>query len=186
MKKEFNGGVDIQSMRELELALPGMLLDKDRWTSLNIDYHPPRVERLWTEYMGMRVHLHVIHRTTEPCLLHKHRGPAVIKQVAGEYEMGVTYSETEVGPDAELPMLARFVVGAGTYYEMPNTDALHYVRPLTKTSHSVMITRELFPEAKERKESLDRTLESLSETRVSQILREFTNHIATAAASKIR
>ena len=100
--------------------------------------------------------------------------------------MGVTYSEAEVGPDVAIPMLARFVIGAGTYYEMPNTDALHYVRPLTKTSHSVMLTRELFPEADERKEAVDRPLNPLSDTRVSQILREFTNHIATAAASKIR
>ena len=44
------------------------------WNTLDVDYFPPRVERVWTQVdENHRLFIHVIHPTTEPCLFHKHR-----------------------------------------------------------------------------------------------------------------
>jgi hypothetical protein len=93
--------------------------------------------------------------------------------------MGITYSRDEVDSNMayELPVLAKFIIAAGSYYEMTQTDALHYVRPITPFSLSIMLTKEKYPEHVIRKEANTRKLEPLSELRKLEILQLFKIHL---------
>lgn len=169
--------INIEILKSLEGNIKSLLNLPKIWKTLDVDYFPPRVERLYTDYRGYRIFLHTIHTTDEPCLFHKHRWPAAFKQVKGSYEMGITYSEKEVSSEEayNLPTLSRFIINEGSYYEMTQTDCLHYVKPLNEVSCSIMITKDLYPEAEFRKESLDRKLEELSEIRKIEILNFYKN-----------
>lgn len=170
--KQNQNSVSIEILKSLEPEIKSLLDNPEVWNTLDVDYYPPRVERLWTEYKGYRIFLHTIHPTDKPCLFHKHKWPAAFKQVKGSYEMGITYSENEINSDEAylLPTLARFIVTEGSYYEMTQTDCLHFVNPQGKVSHSIMITKDLYPESVIRKESLDRVLVNLSDERKKEIL----------------
>ena len=156
--------ITIEILKSLEPAIKDLLNNPNVWKTLDVDYFPPRVERLYTDYDGYRIFLHTIHPTDSPCLFHKHRWPAAFKQVEGSYEMGITYSEKEISSEEaySLPTLARFIVNEGSYYEMTQTDCLHFVNPNGKVSRSIMVTKDMYPESSFRKESLDRKLNELS------------------------
>jgi len=151
------------------------LLLKDVWKTLDIDYYPPRVERLYTDYAGYRIYLHTIHKTDKECLFHKHRWPSVIKLLKGSYEMGLTYSEDELDTKEahKLPILSKLILTDGSSYEMTQTDALHYVKPISKVSYSVMLTKYLYPEAEFRKEALNIELKELTKERKTELLAIF-------------
>ncbi len=180
MKSNQDNKVYIEKLVEFErMVIPSLLNQPDKWKTLDVDYHPPRVERLYTDFGdGYRIYLHVIHTTDEPCLFHKHKWPAVLKQVFGSYEMGITYAEDEISSSEAhtLPTLARFIISAGSYYEMTQTDAMHYVKPRTPFSCSIMLTNELYKEHEIRKEVLDRKLYELSPLRKMEILEMFKKH----------
>jgi len=192
MKDNF-GKLNIETLQKLEYKIL-QAIKKENWKSVDINYHDPRVERVWTtikhEDRNIRVHLHVIHlaKDSKNCLYHKHRWPAVMKQIKGSYEMGITYSESEISSEEahQLPNLVRFILNEGSYYEMNHTDCLHYVRPLiTKRkengfkaedySLSIMLTEEneMFPEATFRKESAPLSLRPLPDDRIEYILGMF-------------
>lgn len=167
----------IEKLKEAEIKLPYLLKNIDNWSSLDVDYFPPRVERLWMQYdESHRLFIHIIHPTTENCLFHKHKWPAAFKMIQGQYEVGISYSEDEISSDNayNIPIISKFILSAGSYYEMTNTHTLHYVKPIDKYSVSLMITGNLYPE--NRKEVLDRKLNALSLERVAEILR-ITNSI---------
>lgn len=173
--KPNQNSVTIEILKSLEPNIKDLLNLPDIWKTLDVDYHPPRVERLYTDYEGFRVFLHTIHPTDSPCLFHKHRWPAAFKQVSGAYEMGITYSQAEVASDEawSLPTIARFIINEGSYYEMTQTDCLHYVKPLDSPSMSIMITKELYYEADFRKEGLQVQLQELGEERKLELLNQF-------------
>jgi hypothetical protein len=181
MKPNF-GSLSIERCKLLEYHILVMLTSSEQvWKSLDINYYPPRVERLWStlEINGekIRVHLHTIHHTFDTCLYHKHKWPAVIHQLEGQYEMGITYSENEISSDDahKLPNVARLIIAAGSWYEMNQTDALHYVKPM-ETSSSIMFTKEdeLFPEADLRRENTgEYKLVPLPEERVLELKNHF-------------
>ncbi len=183
MKPNHNNGVSIEKLKEFEkFVIPVLLLRHDEWRSMDVNYHPPRVERLFMDHGdGYRIYLHVIHRTDEKCLYHKHKWPAALKQVWGSYKMGITYSPDEISSDEAhaLPDLACFEIGAGSYYEMTQTDAAHYVRPVTETSGSIMLTRDRFVEHVIRKEVLDKPLMELSMLRKVEILELFSRKLSS-------
>ena len=162
--------VSIEILSSLEKEINILLDYGNVWKTLDVDYYPPRVERLYTEYNGYRIFLHTIHKTDKNCLYHKHRWPAAFKQLKGSYEMGITYSESEIDSDEayDLPTLAKFIMKEGSYYEMTQTDCLHYVKPISDVSHSIMITKDLYTD--DRKESLDIKLNELDPFRKSEIL----------------
>ena len=163
----------IETLKIVEKSIPELLKNPSLWNTLDVDYFPPRVERLWMQFDDkLRLFIHVIHPTDEPCLFHKHRWPAAFKMIEGEYEMGITYSEKEVTSDEayNLPTISKFIMKEGSYYEMVNTHTLHYVRPLDKPSISLMLTGDLYPEASFRKEVLTKKLEPLSEERKTELL----------------
>jgi hypothetical protein len=166
----------INKLKDIEKnLLPELLGKPEIWNTLDVDYFPPRVERLWTQFdTNHRLFIHVIHPTNEPCLFHKHRWPAAFKMLQGSYEMGIAYSEKEISSDEayNLPEISKFILTAGSYYEMVNTHTLHYVKPLDKPSISLMITGPLYTEAQFRKEVLNKELMFLSESRKLEILGE--------------
>jgi hypothetical protein len=165
----------IDKLKMAEIQLGELLTKSEIWNTLDVDYFPPRVERVWTQFdENHRLFIHVIHPTSEPCLFHKHRWPAAFKMLQGSYEMGVAYSENEITSDEayNLPEISKFILTTGSYYEMINTHTLHYVRPLDEPSISLMITGPLYPEAQFRKEVLNKELKPLTDARKSQILGE--------------
>lgn len=130
-----------------ERALSGLLRERPlKWQSLDIDYHPPRVERLWQPFElegeTYRIYLHKIY----PCepheaLFHPHPWPSAMRVVSGNYEMGIGYG-TGIEPP---PVAARMVVFAQSHsrdfkYEMTDPNAWHYVRPLVVPAWTVMVT----------------------------------------------
>lgn len=64
--------VSIEILKSLETDIKSLLKDPSIWKTLDVDYFPPRVERLYTDYKGYRIFLHTIHTTDKPCLFHKH------------------------------------------------------------------------------------------------------------------
>jgi hypothetical protein len=170
--KDNQNTINIDILKSLEPDIKGLLDIPEVWNTLDVDYYPPRVQRLWTIYKGYRIYLHTIHTTDKPCLYHKHKWPAAFKQVSGSYEMGITYSIDEISSKEayDLPHLAKFIINKGSYYEMTQTDCLHYVKPLEEVSMSIMVTKDLYPEADIRKEVLDIELKELSEEDKLKIL----------------
>ena len=163
----------IELLKKAELDLPKLLLNPELWNSLDVDYFPPRVERLWLKYdQNHRLYIHITHPTKEECLLHKHRWPAAFKMVDGCYELGMTYSKDEIASKEayKLPIHIH-IISAGSYYEMINTNDMHYVKPLgNERSITLMMSGALFPEADTRKEIVDKKLYPLFDVRKKAIL----------------
>lgn len=139
----------IDALKEAEKHLPELLLQPERWKSLDVNYFPPRVERLWTQYNEKyRLFVHLIHPTDQPCLLHKHKWEAAFKMVAGSYDMSIAYCEDEITSEEayELPVVASMEFHKGSYYEMAHTNSMHFVRPRKYPSLSLMLTGNLYPE----------------------------------------
>ncbi|HYT90670.1 MAG TPA: hypothetical protein VEL76_18325 [Gemmataceae bacterium] len=124
-------------LQAVEKELPRLLADEAGWKSVDVDYHPPRVERLWRPWGEYRIYLHRIH----PCergeaLFHPHPWPSAMRILSGDYEMAVGYGKGE-----ELPPVAALMIAAGDFrYEMTDPDAWHYVRPLGGPAMTLMVT----------------------------------------------
>lgn len=117
-----------------EQALPDLLGSLQGWNSLDVNYEPPRVERLWRTFEDRRLYLHRIH-PCEQALYHPHPWPSIIKIVAGGYTMGVGFGEG----DKETPLAATLKLVPGAVYEMTHIDGWHYVLPRVPNL-SVMLT----------------------------------------------
>lgn len=125
-------------LADIERALPQLLEDEEAWQSLDVDYEPPRVERLYRDFAGIRVYLHRIH----PCarngaLFHPHPWPSAVRIIAGAYEMQVGYGSGDAPP----PIAATMLLPAGATYEMVERDGWHSVRPIDGPVLSLMVTR---------------------------------------------
>jgi hypothetical protein len=126
----------IAALHRAEAALPALLKQPDVWSTLDINYEPPRVLRLWTEFEeGFRVCLHQI-SPCERALFHPHPWPSAVKVLIGRYEMAVGFGAGDVAP----PEAATITLYEGSYYEMVHPDGWHSVRPLQHDSFSVMVT----------------------------------------------
>lgn len=141
------------------------------WRSLDIDYHPPRVERLWRPFRDhYRLFLHVIH----PCepgeaLLHPHPWPSAVQLVSGAYAMEVGHGKTR-----PTSLTASLVLRAGSFYEMTDPLGWHSVRPLERPSLSIMVTGQPFPRPRPRAPvKPEAKLKELSFERKEEILDEF-------------
>src|SRR5438045_1563732 len=51
----------LKELRQAEAALPKLLARPEIWKTLLINYRPPLVERLYTDWNGIRLSLHCIH-----------------------------------------------------------------------------------------------------------------------------
>lgn len=113
--------------------MPDLLQSARGWHSLDIDYHPPRVERLYRPWGAGRLMLHRI----APCsageaLVHPHPWPCAVRVLTGPYEMG-------------LGSGTRLVAHGPLEYEMTDPTEQHYVRPLEGPTLSVMVTGAPWP-----------------------------------------
>ena len=156
----------IEELKRIEKeVLPEWLASPDDWQSLDIDYHPPRVERLWRQMDENRVFLHYIHPCApEHALLHPHEWKSAMHVLNGGYEMGIGYSASTEAP----PIMMKLLNNSGDfYYDMTDGDMWHYVRPLSHSMTTMLIgppefqhrppfkaDRKLHPLSRERKEEL--------------------------------
>jgi len=130
----------IEKLQQIErVKLYDLLCDASIWKSVDVNYHPPHVERIWCQLGKYRLFLHFIH----PCekgepLFHPHPWPSSIHVIEGEYEMGMGFGE-----GLEEPEIFSTILSQGSmYYEMPHRDGWHYVRPTTSVCSSVMLAGE--------------------------------------------
>lgn len=133
-------------LHEVEERLSSLLdAGPSAWESLDIDYEPPRVERLWLQLGDLRVNLHRIH-PCETALYHPHPWPSAIRILSGTYEMGIGYL-TPVDKINHRPVneAARVVLVEDAEYEMIEAYGWHYVRPLGQPSLSLMVTGKPWP-----------------------------------------
>ncbi len=104
------------------------------WSSLDISYEPPRVERLWRQVGEDRLYLHFMH-PCEKALVHPHQWASAVAVLSGEQEMTVF-----VPSGAGHEEVVRTVLREGSVYEMTNPRSMHSVRPLRGPSLSMMMT----------------------------------------------
>lgn len=74
----------LDRLKAVEAQVLKLLETPEIWKSLLIDYHPPKVERLYTQLDDLRVSLHCIHPCNpEDALFHPIRGPVLFCCSAG-------------------------------------------------------------------------------------------------------
>lgn len=112
---------------------------QEAWNSLDVDYEPPRVERLWRQIGEDRLYMHLIH-PCEKALLHPHQWPSSIFILHGEQEMVVAMPKNVFYPEDGTEIAATFSLREGSGYEMLNAAAMHSVRPVGGFSLSLMLT----------------------------------------------
>ena len=81
----------IEDLKNIEkTVLMDLLKNPSIWNTLDVNYHHPRVERLWTQVGTSRLMLHVIHTCeTDEALYHPHPWPSAMHVLSGSYEMGL-------------------------------------------------------------------------------------------------
>jgi hypothetical protein len=160
----------LTTLAAVELELPTLLKEIDGWQSLDIDYHPPFVERVWRQWGEFRIALHRIHPcSSAEALFHPHPWPSAMRILSGTYEMAVGYGAGDTPP----PIAARFVASGADMdvrYEMTDPDAWHYVRPIGEPTYSVMLTGR--PWARIAPQS-EHPLKPLAPSRVHELLEWF-------------
>lgn len=120
--------------------LLGMISEgQEAWNSLDVDYEPPRVERLWRQVGEDRLYMHFIH-PCEKALLHPHQWPSSILIVHGEQEMVVAMPSQGSLSLEDAVVVSTFSLREGSGYEMLNPMAMHSVRPVGGPSLSLMLT----------------------------------------------
>lgn len=135
-------GKMLEALESVERALPLLLADPDAWRTLDVTYHPPRVERVFLQHGELRVSLHCIHACERSeALFHPHPWPSAMRILSGSYEMAVGHGS---GRDAP-PIAATMITGPGTSYEMTEPDAWHYVRPVGGAVYTLMVTGKPWP-----------------------------------------
>ena len=128
----------IENLKQIEEKLLLDLLGKpEKWNTLLVSYHPPMVERLWTQIGNYRVLLHFIHQCErEQALFHPHPWPSAMHVLHGKYEMGLGFGPGLVEPEK---MCTIVLDNGGAYYDMTHIDGWHYVRPVGGPCATVML-----------------------------------------------
>lgn len=161
-----------------------LLRSDNVWETLDIDYHPPFVKRLWIQLdEDYRLYLHEIHPCkTEEALLHPHAWQSAmhVLPIGGVYEHGMGHRMPYwdiVSMGYGLPkdvIISTQEVHSEMYYEMIDKNAIHYVRPLNGPVYTVMLAGPvMWPENNHK---ADKKLESLSDSDKSRLLNIFRNY----------
>jgi hypothetical protein len=159
-------------------------LDNSHFKSLDVDYHPPRVERIGINTGNYRIYFHVLHPcNTGESLYHSHPWKSAIHVLSGNYEMGLSYCPNSATlPDMESGIynevrskdeICKIYATQGMYYEMNHPDGWHYVRPVgPEPCYSTMIIGDLLYKGAK----APRELKELSDQRITEIKEWFYNH----------
>jgi hypothetical protein len=152
-----------------QFQLPALLRDRSRWRSLRVDYHPPLVERVFTDHDGWRFNLHCIHPCkAEDALFHPHPWPSQMRVVKGRYQMKIGYGKGRKAP----PVAAIVTLEEGSDYVMDDPDQWHSVRPIGEPAWSLMITGTPWGRWSPKPPD-DRRLGPLADERQKEIIRFF-------------
>jgi len=142
-----------------------------RWNGIDVDFTPPKMMRLWTSYNGMKACLHKIYPIladgAEKPFLHPHPWPCAIKILKGAYEMEVGHSATLSSP----PISMKFVMPAGSSYEMLHKDIWHSVSPIDGPIYSIMLIGKKWNREMPKKHILPPRM--LNESEREQLINEF-------------
>jgi len=157
----------IEKLKEIErTVLRDLLNDPSAWTSLDIDYHPPVVKRLFTTIGENRLYLHEIHPCdTKDALTHPHPWESAM------HVLPTGISTYEHGIGTKNSILCKQQVSGEMYYEMLDKDAYHYVRPFNGVVHTLMLAGP--PKWKENSHKADKDLTTLSEEEFNRVLNIF-------------
>lgn len=106
------------------------------WNTLDINYEPPRVKRVWKQVGKYRINLHRIYKC-EKALYHPHPWPSAIRILYGTYEMGVMGRASFTSTAKPIPTpnwhpngkepdhLAKLVLTNGSSYVMEDPWVKH-------------------------------------------------------------
>lgn len=165
-------------LAEVERHLPELLSEREAWSSLDVDYHPPRVERLYRAWGDYRINLHCIHPCEEgAALFHPHPWPSAMWVISGCYEMAIGLGPGEQPP----PVAARLIAVAPMRYEMTHEDGWHWVRPIGGLVWTLMVSGRPW---NRRGPDPKRALPRLEEARVREMLAHIRSTIAEIAADR--
>ncbi len=119
--------------------MPSLLNDREGWKSLDVDYHPPRIERLWRGVGDYRVYLHKIYpcdSLEDDALFHPHPWPSAIWIADGRYFMQIGFGSGLKEPK----VFSEIILEKGSTYDMTHRDTWHSVRALEVPCYTVMVT----------------------------------------------
>lgn len=152
------------------------ILINSNWKTLDIDYHPPYVQRVYTEWDGLRV---MLHRFPTACgmgdaLYHPHPWVSAMKVLEGEYIQNIGHEEYDGNYNPYPVTDTTIVMKSGSSYEMMNPKTWHRVIPQEET-YTLMITGGLFSSDKMSKgnKKSDKKLEPLDINTKNKILSKF-------------
>jgi hypothetical protein len=149
-----------------------ILKDPKNFNSMNVDYHPPIVERIWAPYKEGRIYFHFIYPcTTAEALYHPHPWASAIHILSGEYEMGLGF-DNKSDTSANITEVSKLILAENSYYEMVNKEAWHYVRPFNRIAKTVMITDKPW-ESNENFVKTTKELQELSKEKAEEIRKWF-------------
>lgn len=117
----------------------------DSWNTMDVDYHPPHVERVWKQVSpSCRIFLQRINSCDEDEELWQGDSwPSAVSVVSGMYEHHVGYmiGGYDVPAASKIVTLCRTVLRWGSYYEMSRPQTWHRVLPIgTSSCMTIMIT----------------------------------------------
>lgn len=157
-----------------DLLVEDELLDTpDEWESLDVDYHPPHVERLYMRIGSVQISLHRIYPCDpEEALLHPHPWPSSFKIYQGQYFTKIGYSSTAEPPSE----FTSGVMAPGSMLRMSNPNEWHMVAPLGDgPTYTMMVTSVPYSEEEVNPgcKKASKKLSPLSFSQKSDMLNEF-------------
>lgn len=125
-------------------TVPALVEDRSLWDTLCINRRKPHTYRVWTMLpSGHRLSLHRFDAcATHEAFSHPHPWPGAFVILKGAYTMPVGFSPDRVSPADDV---ARFILRAGSAYEITNPLTWHSVIPLEET-FTVMLNGTPFTE----------------------------------------
>lgn len=135
----YKNGEMLDRLQESLEILPGILANKDAWSSLVINRRKPATYRVFTTLpSGLRCCLHKFDVCdTHEAFAHPHPWPGAFAILEGKYMMKVGYS-CGGRLDANPVNVTTLLLGTGSCYEIIDPLTWHSVIPLV-TTYTVMV-----------------------------------------------
>jgi hypothetical protein len=135
--------IGFDDLARAEAAMPSLLQSLEDWNSLDVNYHPPRVERLWRPFEeDKRISAHCIHPcSVDEALLHPHRtGFAILVLGPCVYRMRIGSNAGLETPPVVCDTIVTVPAGCAFRYVMPHPHGWHAVIPIGGPVYSLALT----------------------------------------------